>query len=165
MRTLSAPLLASIAEDITDPVWLAKIDFAGTIIRASSREEVTFQDELYFILGLEVRSLNRTSVTLVLPNEDRAISALAFQNAVQGNAVELFLTYGGEGIARFVGLLDKPSISRDYNEVKLDAVSEYAVFARWPIDQVTDENFNHLPAPGTVLNFATVNLVLERERT
>ena len=164
MRTLSAPMLVSIAKAITDPIFLIKIDFGSEFVYSTSREAVVYGGNNYNNVGAEILSIDNTTVKFSLPNFDRAISALVLAGQVQGNDVTVYLHYEGETIGRFVGLLDAPEISGDYNTVKFSCVSEYAIGAKWPSERLRPPIANHLPPPGTVIHFGPISITLVRDR-
>ena len=164
MRTLSAGMLASVAKSITDPVFLVKVDFDSQFIYATSRESITYDTNTYSTVGAEILSIDNTRVRFSLPNFDRAISALALAGQIQGNEVVVYLHYDGETIGRFVGLLDAPEISGDYNTVVFTAVSEYAMGAKWPHERLRPPLANHLPPAGTIISAGAITITLERDR-
>ena len=164
MRTLSSGMLTSIAQNITDPVFLFKIDFTSQFVYATSRESITYDSNTYSVQGGQILSIDGSRVRFSLPNEDRSISALVLAGQVQGNDIDIYLHYDGETIGRFTGLLDTAEISGDYNTVVLVCVSEFAMGAKWPSDRMRPPVFNHLPPPGYEIDFGTGTLTLERDR-
>ena len=164
MRTLSAGMLVSIAKDITDPVFLFKIDLESQFVYATSRESIDYSGDTYSTVGAQILSIDGNRVRFSLPNFDRSISALVLAGQVQGNDIVIYLHYDGETIGRFTGLFDNSEISGDYNTVVVVCVSEFAMGAKWPNDRMRPPVFNHLPAPGKIVPFGTGNLILERDR-
>jgi len=163
MRALSSTMLASIAQTITDPVYLFKIDFDSQYVYATSREAITYDGNNYITQGAQIKSLDSQRLSFTLPNHDRSISALAFAGRIQGLECTVYLQYDGETIGRFVGLLDAPQCSGDYNSVLLTVVDIYAVTVKWPNVRMRKPTFNFLPAPGTILDFGTTHLTLEKD--
>ena len=164
MRTLTAGMLAEIAKQITDPVYLIKADFGGsTIIYATTREAITYNGDDYALLGAEIKSIDGTKLQFTLPNFDRSISTLVLAGQIQGNDVEVFLSYNGNTIGRFVGLIDAPSVSGDYNTVTISCVSEYTVINQWPNDRLRPPKANHLPPAGTSMYLGPWKITLERD--
>lgn len=164
MRTLTANMLASILKTITDPVCLFKIDFGSQFVYATSREQITYNGDVYLTKGAKLRKITDKYLTFDLPNYNRSISALAFAGQIQGNACDIYLQYEGETIGRFTGLLDAPVCSGDYNTVALRVVDTYAVLAKWPNTRMRKPTFNHLPAPGTIIDLGLTYLTLEKDR-
>ncbi len=163
MRILTAGMLAEIAKTITDPVFLIKIDFGSQFIYATTREAISHGGDNYNFLGATIRDIDGTKVRFTLPNHDRAIGALALAGQIQGNAVEVFLHYNGETIGRFVGLLDSPSLSGNYNTVAFSCVSEFSLNNKWPSGRLRPPVANHLPPAGTVLHIGPFEITLERD--
>lgn len=164
MRTLSSTMLANIAKTITDPVYLFKINFGSQYVYATSRETVTYDGNNYITQGARMRRIDARRVTFELPNFNRSISALAFGGSrIQGNDCTVYLRYEGDTIGRFVGLLDAPDCSGDYNTVTISVVDAYAVISRWPFERMRKPIFNYLPAPGTIIRLGSTNLLLERD--
>ena len=157
-------MLIEIAKQITDPVFLIKADFGGSvIIYATTREAITYDGDTYDLLGAEVTGIDGTRLQFTLPNFDRAISILALANQIQGNAVEVFLDYNGEVIGRFVGLIDSPSVSGDYNTVGISCVSAYTLYNQWPNDRLRPPKANHLPPAGTTMYLGPWVITLESD--
>lgn len=163
MRNLSAPMLASIAKTITDPVYLFKLDLGSQYVYATSREQISYGGDNYITQGARLASIDNQRVRFGLPNHDRSVSALAFAGQIQNNECEVFLYYEGETVGRFLGRLDAPECSGDYNEVLFTAVGDYGVVSRWPYDRMRPPTFNHLPAPGTIIRLGASNLHLEKD--
>lgn len=163
MRTLTAGMLAEIAKTITDPVFLIKIDFESQFIYATTREAISYGGDDYNFLGATIRSIDGTKVRFTLPNFDRVIGGLALAGQIQGNSVEVFLHYNGETIGRFVGLLDSPTFSGDYNTTGFSCVSEYSLSNKWPAGRLRPPVANHLPAAGTVIHIGPWEIELERD--
>ena len=157
-------MLAEIAKTITDPVYLIKAALGGsTIIYATTREEITYDGDVYDLTGAEVTSIEGTRLRFTLPNFDRAISELVLADQIQGNDVEVFLHYNGTVIARFVGLINSPTISGDYNIVSISCVSEYSLYNQWPNDRLRPPAANHLPPAGTMIYIGPWKTSLERD--
>jgi hypothetical protein len=163
MRTLSAPMLASIAKTITDPVFLIKIDFGSKYVYATTREIITYDLNEYNYTGARILNISGTRVRFSLLNFDREISALALAGQIQGNEVEVYLHYEGETLGRFTGLLDSPTFSGDYNTAGFTCVSEYSLSNKWPSNRLRPPVANHLPAAGTVINIGPWEITLERD--
>ena len=164
MRTLSAQMLIEIAKQVTDPVFLIKADMGGsTTIYASTREAITYAGDTYDLLGAEVTAIDGTRLQFTLPNFDRSISTLVLASQIQGNDVEVFLNYNGNTIGRFVGLINSPSVSGDYNTVTISCVSEYTVYNQWPDDRLRPPAANHLPPAGTMIFIGPWKISLERD--
>ena len=155
-------MLAEIAKTVTDPVFLIKVELAGsTIIYATTREEIYYEGDLYDLTGAAVTSIDGTRLQFTLPNFDRFISGLVLADHIQGNNVEVFLHYNGEVIARYVGLIDRPSI--DYNIVLISCVSAYSVHNKWPHDRLRPPAANHLTPSGTMIFIGPWKISLERD--
>lgn len=163
MRTLSSSMLASIAKTITNPIYLFKIDFGSQFVYATSRESINFGGNDYITKGAELQRIDSKRVSFGLPNHDRSISALAFAGQIQGNECTVYLHYEGETIGRFIGLLDAPEISGDYNTVIITVIDTYALVSKWPYERMRKPIFNHMPAPGTVIHLGSTNLLLARD--
>jgi len=163
MRALSSTMLANIAKTITNPIYLFKIDFGSQFVYASSRELITYGGNDYLTKGARLQSIDSRRVVFDLPNHDRSISALAFAGQIQGNDCTIYLHYDGETIGRFVGLLDAPECSGDYNSVSITVVDAYALISRWPYERLRKPTFNYLPAPGTIISLGSTDLILERD--
>jgi hypothetical protein len=156
-------MLANIAKTITNPVYLFKINFGSQYVYATSREMINYDGNDYLTKGARIRQIDGRRVVFELPNHDRSISALAFAGQIQGNDCAVYLHYEGDTIGRFTGLLDAPECSGDYNAVTITVVDAYALVSRWPYERLRKPTFNHLPAPGTIINLGSTNLVLERD--
>jgi len=163
MRTLSSAMLGYIAQTITNPIYLFKIDFGSQYIYASSRETISYGGNSYATKGAKLRQIDSKRVSFDLPNHDRSISALALAGQVQGNECVIYLHYEGETIGRFTGLIDALECSGDCNFVTITVADAYALVSRWPYDRLRPTTFNHLPAPGTIINLGSTNLMLERD--
>ena len=164
MRSLTAGMLAEIAKQITDPVFLIKAAFGGsTIIYATTREEITYDGDVYDLTGAGISFIDGTRLQFTLPNFDRNISGLVLADQIQGNDVEVFLNYNGETIARFVGLIDRPTISGDYNIVGFSCASAYSLQSKWPNDRLRPPAANHLPPAGTMIYIGPWKISLERD--
>ena len=163
MRTLTAGMLAEIAKTITDPVFLIKIDFGSKFVHATTREVIIYNSDEYNYVGAKIRDIDGTKVRFSLLNFDREISALALAGQIQGNSVEVFLHYNGETIGRFVGLLDSPTFSGDYNTAGFSCVSEYSLSNKWPANRLRPPVANHLPAAGTLIYIGPWEIELERD--
>lgn len=163
MRTLTAGMLAEIAKTVTDPVFLIKIDFGSQFIYATTRERVTYDGDSYNYTGAVIRSIDGTRLRFSLPNFDRSMSSLALAGQIQGNSVEVFLHYNGETIGRFVGLLDKPTFSGDYNTAGFTCISSYSLSNKWPADRLRPPIANHLPTAGTIIEIGPWEIELERD--
>lgn len=163
MRALSSQLLAEVIKTITDPVYLFQVDLGSTVIYASSREEIVYNGNTYLTQGAALKSINDRSVSFSIPNFDRSVSAAAFIGQIQNNDCFVYLHYNGEVIGRFVGKLDAPNCSGDYNFVDFTAVDAYGLNSKWPYKRMQPPVFNHLPSPGTVLKFGNTNITLLRD--
>ena len=164
MRTLSAQMLIEIAKQVTDPVFLIKADMGGsTTIYASTREAITYAGDTYDLLGAEVTAIDGTRLQFTLPNFDRSISTLVLASQIQGNDVEVFLNYNGNTIGRFVGLINSPSVSGDYNTVSISCVSAFSLYRKWPNDRLRPPAANHLPPAGTMIYLGPWKISLERD--
>jgi len=163
MRTLTSGMLAEVAKTMTDPVFLIKIDFGSQFIYATTRESIAYGGDTYNTLGAKMLTIDGTRVRFSLPNHDRVISNLAFAGQVQGNTVEVFLHYNGETIGRFNGLINSPSITKDYNVVNISCVSEYSLYMKWPSVRLRPPDANHLPPAGTNVYIGPWKITLERD--
>jgi len=163
MRALSSLMLAEIAKTITDPIYLFQVDLGSTVIYASSREEIFYDSNTYLTKGASLKSIDNRSVSFSIPNFDRSVSAAAFAGQIQNNDCTVYLYYSGEALGRFVGKLDAPSCSGDYNFVDFAAVDAYGMNSKWPYKRMQPPTFNHLPAPGTVIKLGNTNITLLRD--
>lgn len=160
MRSLSSGMLASIAQTITDPVFLIKVDLTSQYVYASTRESITYDGNTYNTLGAKITSLSSQRVQFTIPNFDRSISALAFTGQIQTNECVIYLHYDGEVIGTFSGVLDAPQCGGDYNYVQFSASDLYAPISRWPYERMTAPDFNYMPAVGTVVRMGNTELSL-----
>lgn len=156
-------MLAEIAKTITDPIFLIKIDFGSEFVYATTREEITYGGNVYNTVGAQILAIDSTRLRFSLLNYYREISALALVGQIQGNAVEVFLHYNGETLGRFVGLIDSPSISNDYNIVSFSCISQFSLYNKWPSNRLRPPDANHLPPAGTILYIGPWKITLERD--
>jgi hypothetical protein len=164
MRTLSGPLVTAIGKQFTNPIHLVKQDMGASVIYSSTRELIDYAGDDYLATnGMEVDSLGADVVSWSLDNSDRAISILALANDVGGNAVEVFLHYEGETIPVFTGVLDE-WVTRG-PRTYFRATSQAARFQKFPNERAELGIFNHLPAPGTNIQWGQQTVILQSEPT
>lgn len=163
MRSLSSNLLAGLSAAVVSPVYLFRVEFNSTTVYATSGQEISFGGDTYNLQGAELLSLHRDNVRFALPNDDRSMSALALNEQILGNAVDIFLWYNNDALARFQGVLDAPRTSGDYNQVIMTARSAFTSQVRWPVLRLNDVSEKFLPPPGKVIQVGNTKVILEKE--
>ena len=162
MRELTSGLEASVSAKFTDPVFLVSQDMGASVLYDSSREQITWLGQNYLAtLGLRVENINRDSLDWSLDNSDRSVSVLGLTNDVGGNAVTAWLYYGGQAVTRFTGVIDSWQTSGQ--RVVFQATSQASKEQKFPNERFENGTFNHLPAPGTNIQWGLQTVILESE--
>ncbi len=155
-------MTTNLAKRFTQPIYLVKQDMGASFIYSSSRELINYAGNNYLgSLGLAVENINNLAVTWSIDNSDRAVTALALNNAVGGNAVSVYLHYEGETILRFEGVLDEWYTQGQ--RVVFVATSAGARAQKFPNERAELGVFNHLPPAGTSITWGRQTIHLEAE--
>lgn len=161
-RTITGPMAVALAKQFTNPVYLITQDFGASIVRSSTREFIDYAGNDYVITtGARVESFSADRFAWSLDNSDRGISVLALGNDVGGNDVTLELYYEGEAVTLFVGVLDEWHTQGQ--RVVFSATSQAAKQQRFPNERAINGTFNHLPAPGSNIQWGQQSVILEQE--
>lgn len=163
MRTLDPNLQAATEQTFTDPIWLVELDLGGSIIRASSREEITWNALTWQEQGLAVHQVTNDALEVSLDNSDLSISLLALANDIQGNDMKAWLHYGGYAELRFTGVMDAWDTDPNNYRVLFQGSSTAAKQGRFPPDVISEGIWNHLPPVGTVIMAGDQPITLESE--
>lgn len=161
MRTLDPTLKAATQLDYTEPLWLVQIDMGSTILRASGREQVTWNSQTWQELGLAVEDVDNDALEVSLDNSDHSVSLLCLGNDIKGNAIQAWLYYAGVAQLRFTGVLDSWDTERGTHRVIFYGSSVAAKAGKFPPVVIQEGTWNHIPPPGTVVMAGDQPIVLE----
>ena len=170
MKTLSAALDAALAQTITQPGHLVRIDFA-TPLYLSSRGQVVFAGNTFVAADIRVSGIRsdgrgRSGGELTWGNADLAASALLLGEGIADKRVRVWsfdaTETGAENILpAFDGVGDSARIGQPCVVQLTSEGSSVAFSPRRFVGPGT--GFNHLSAAGRVIRIGGDTLTLERD--
>jgi hypothetical protein len=114
---------------------------------------------------METDVLGRVSASISMSNLDRVLGTVVLQQNAKDHDIKIYVHYpsGSAGsvdpMLLVEGIMDGASVSE---RVFINVISRSAYFGSSPRIVCAPPVFNHLPPTGTVLNWGSVTLTLER---
>lgn len=171
-RSISAPTLAAIAAQFTQPGYFVQIDWSS-ITRLTSRSSRSWNGQFWVGGFVEVRSVTWSADgtqdgTVILQNGTGAYGVVALDEGVADKRVQIWIfdaaaTATGDPVKIFDGVGDSCDISPATVTVKL--VSQRSGVLNSPRQYITRESGDTIvPASGTVITWGGQTYRLQRGR-
>lgn len=167
-RTLSAGLVTAVERTVTNPGWLIEVDTSPKL-RYSTRGTLSYGGYTWvggaYLSGINEAGLS-PSTTLSLPNFDNSASSLALSDLLRDVGVTIYayyddavasLTYAVELATLLIDSVN--SLSTTEAVFSLSTASQAATHV--PSVVVGPPLCNHIPPPGTKVNWGGTVYVLE----
>lgn len=157
-RALSATITTELDHATPDHVRLVQIGFPGMTLRYSTHQELEWDGQTWYPLGIQIDSVSAEAASLVLRNEDNFVSALVLAAPLDEVPVVIYDWYNGDAEQIFYGTLDgAPLID---NPVRLSARGHRGA-PTYPTQRIAAPDFAHITPAGTVIKWGDDQLVLE----
>lgn len=168
-RELTSTQLTNVNATATRPIYLVEWAHSGSTERLSSSGSITYDGNAYTAGGVLVRSIsNGRSATITVPATAARAGQVA-DNDWRNGTCKVYCIPGAPGdsgtyaaaagILLIDGVIDSSRLGR--NTVNVQITSKYLVGVTTPV-LTFDRICNHLPAPGSTIEWEGDSLALER---